>query len=253
MAPVRPDGQVNIQVQSKYDITEMRHALVSQGWNDRDIIFLTTTDEHTRTTPSTSTTTEASNWNGYWIDGEAFHDNLDDDVEDVAFNALINGGYYKLQQDDGSWVYQEPYCKSSDTDIVMFYFISNAQATESDFHTYNYGNYNPNSADYFTVTEFSTKLASISSHYVNIVLNFQKSGTWISSINGNNHIIVTSSQPTETHYKYCLLFYDRINGNERATYYTGSGSNWGLVQEGANGEPANADGCIGFPEFNGPH
>ena len=202
VAPVRED----IEIQFKYDITQMRYYLIANGWCDCDIIFLTCTSGSGREELDDSI---GSLYNGNWIDGEAYHDNLKDSdgAKNTAFWALQNGGYFELQQDTGNWE-GDYFSKLTKKDIVFIEFRDHGY----NFKTYAEGDYSEGNEDNFwTPSATDNELDLINYRYLIFELDFCYSGNWISTVNGDNRAIITSAS-NELTGRYDYLYYGRIRG-----------------------------------------
>ena len=204
VAPVRD----NDEIQYKYDITQMHHYLKSIGWNDNDIIFLTVDNLRG------GSLNLGENYNGDWIDGEAFHDNLDGSAQhDTAFDALQNGGDYELQQSDGTW---SSFFLSSPTekDNILIYLRDHGGYQNSNYVycTYAYNDYGFTYNDCWTASNMDTELDSINSKYMVCTLLFCASGGFMDSLDDETDRIIVTCQDTRSSNRYQYLYYSYISG-----------------------------------------
>lgn len=158
-------------------------------------------------------------YNGDWIDGEAYHDNLDEDAtHDTAFDALQNGGEFSLEQDDGSWV-DFVLAKPQDEDIVFIEFRDHGSSTSPrSFKTYD-NNYD---SERWYADDINTVLNAIDCKYMILELDFcysgysnpaTESGGFICEVDNVDNRIVVTSEKDEVSDRYAYLFYGRIRGD----------------------------------------
>jgi hypothetical protein len=246
-APIR-DNKDN---QFKYDITQMRYYLIANGWSDSDIIFLTCKDHAGR---DNLTPNIAELYNGTWIDGEAYHDNLGN-----AFEALRAGGSFLLEQSDGTNI-SYSFAQASNRDTVFIELNDHGSINYTSTHyfcTYIPTDYNLTQFDSFwSVGDVDASLDNISAYHMIILLDMCHAGGWIytilnETIIGDNRIILMSQDDTIADY-YGYMFYARIWGDIIASFsletgwiYSETGHDWDGTYPG-NNETMNADGATGI-------
>ena len=266
VAPVREDDEM----QYKYDITQMHHNLISWGWDDRDIIFLTCSDSSGRGDLSIG-----DSYNGDWIDGEAYHNNLDGDAtHDTAFDALQNGGDYSLQQNDDTWddfILSKP----EETDIVFIHLRDHGAGYDAEsstnkggredtsgeeshdpenpdhdegFCTYSYNRYGFDSDDYWYDDELNDEFDSITSKYMILSFDMCYSGGFIQDCEDDNRVVVSSDEEYDGSGRYMYLLYGRFRGFPVEVEYFYDGST--ILYE-SHDETSNADGISGV-DVDGP-
>lgn len=254
-APVREDDEI----QYKYDITQMRNFLISNGWNDLDLIFLTCESSDGRTGLSDTT---AGLYNGDWIDGEAYYVNLDS-----ALSGFQNGGSFNLLQDNG-WLEINHLPKSTQRDLFFFeyrnhgvgYNTDDSQNKFSDYGrpdsnndentgghsespaydeglcTYDSG-YGVDENDFWYDDELDYQFDQISCKYMILEFDCCYSGGFIHDTSDTNRIVITSETEYSYSDRYAYLFYGRIRGEIESKY-----SDSGTISTESHNENLNADG-----------
>jgi hypothetical protein len=271
-APVRS----NIENQFKYDITQMRYYLIANGWSDCDIIFLTCRDNIGRDngTPPPLSSQIASLFNGYWIDGEAYNNNLGN-----AFEALKQGGSYTLEQSNGTNI-TSSFAQTSNRDIIFLELRDHGDILAST-HTHYFCTYNSQDYDvphndtehhldiYWSTGNIDAQLDNISAKYEVLEIDMCSSGGWVdTNYNGSlcdDNRLVLMSQDDNTSSTFAYTFYSRIWGKIFGLYLDINGGfplhtentvpfeiNYSVT--GPSSQSANADGIKDIIEtWNSTH
>jgi hypothetical protein len=242
-APIRQDSDM----QFKYDIDQMRYYLVANGWCDCDIIFLTCENNQYRSDRGfTLSETHAELWNGNWIDGEAYHDNLGN-----AFTALINGGGLSLRK-SSTWN-NISFGKTSPRDTLFIEFKDHGTQYTHQFRTYNF----TIEDDPWSAINVGEQLNNTTAKYIILELDICYCTGWLIHVNGTYRAIMMAGGEQET-YAWEYLFYARMSGyvngiffdHNNDTYHNeseaGPGNYYSPGGLHGNNETANADGVTNF-------
>jgi hypothetical protein len=173
-----------------------------------------------------------------------------------AFDAIQSGSTFYLIKDDEDYsndiqVTLESYqfCKSKDSDIILFYFSGHGSISDDDgdgwTDTYYLNPFEFNSGfsyELLSHVDFKTIFDSFNYKYNIVVLDACYSGSWAYVIQESNRIILTSTWSGRyTADFYAMNFASRLNGLINARFdITGSGKGTGLTDE----NNVNFDTCI---------
>lgn len=221
VAPVRKtDGSED---EFKHNIYAMRKILLSSGWTDNNIIFLTRNDVAKQET------------NEPWIDGDATYQNVLN-----ALNAIAFGGTYSFIQTGGSLGPPQTFSPSGPNDIVFIELRDHGgqypdrsrpagmmpdpnpgdetiDYMDGLFGTYDWNDWNPvsltydwNQANYWYDDEFALKLNNIVCSKLVLMVDACASGEFIRECSGTGRLIITSCAEGQTSARTAYVFYLRI-------------------------------------------
>ncbi|MBD3227610.1 MAG: hypothetical protein GF329_05420 [Candidatus Lokiarchaeota archaeon] len=238
VAPVRKSVEEDDGLQFKFDITMMRDYLVSNGWNDNDIIFLTCENGDGRADLSD---TDGSLFNGNWIDGEAYEDNILD-----VLDIFSTGGKFTIKDSmDRKKILNFPKISNSDTVFMEFRdHGSQVQDTDEDESDSKDGYLQIYDSEYVKTPllddDLGDKMDNIQTRYMILEVDSCFSGEFKTDCKGSNRAVITSQDSSNSE-RYHYLYYGRINGKIVPYIY----ENGLKVSTTQNDEDKNADGVIG--------